>query len=379
MRSISLFNARFELKIFLLKQLLSYYRNPLTVLRKAKYFEQYRRSVHGDMPINKFKKVGDKKHWFLYAPGFPSQSFAKMIHFELNRLEKKDNHKNDLRFVFLAITNKCPLNCEHCFEGLNLNKPEVYNYNDLEQIVSGLIKKGVSQIHLSGGEPMLRVNDIVSLSKKYSSSIEFWVVTSGFNVTEMNAMRLKEAGVTGLVVSIDHFDAEVHDKFRRRSGSFEEAVNAIKNAKHNNLVTAISICATKSFISEHNLFEYAHMAFRMGVEFIQLLEPRQAGNYIDKDVMLHKSHIQTLEQFYFTIATDPTYQNYPIIVYPGYYQRKAGCFMAGQRSLYIDTKGDVMSCPFCHNKSGNVLTGNIDDCISKTKDIGCHDYSVSSL
>ena len=48
------------------------------------------------------------------------------------------------------------------------------------------------------------------------------------------------------------------------------------------------------------------------------------------------------------------YKKYPILLYHGYHQRRVGCF-AGSRSVYIDSAGDVHSCPFCHTKSFNII------------------------
>ncbi len=108
---------------------------------------------------------------------------------------------------------------------------------------------------------------------------------------------------------------------------------------------------------------YMEFAKALGVHFVQMLEPRSIGHYEGKDVLLQEKHIKTLEEFFKEINHSKKYKEYPILLYHGYHQRRIGCF-AGSRSVYIDSAGDVHSCPFCHTKSFNIIElirqGNMD-------------------
>jgi MoaA/NifB/PqqE/SkfB family radical SAM enzyme len=221
---------------------------------------------------------------------------------------------------------------------------------------------------------MLRVNDIIEILNSAKPGTEFWILTSGYNFTKENAEKLKKAGLTGVVISLDHFSPEMHNIFRGSAKSFDWAQLAVKNALASKLVTALSICVSKSFVSDSNLFEYAELAQKMGVSFIQILEPRSVGHYRGKDVKLKPEHEKILEDFYFRMNYDEKYRKYPIVVYHGFHQRKFGCFAAGNRNLYIDTDGDINACPFCHAKIGNAITGNIDHSIEKLQSAGCHEF-----
>ena len=132
---------------------------------------------------------------------------------------------------------------------------------------------------------------------------------------------------------------------------------------NNNLVIALTICATKAFITWDNLLQYAELAKHLKVPFIQLLEPKGVGHYEGKDIFLDDNQIKLLEQFFLTLNFDPAYKDYPIIIYHGYHQRRVGCLSGGNRNLYIDSEGYVNACPFCHTQNFNVkdaLTVNFD-------------------
>ncbi|MGB3155888.1 MAG: radical SAM protein [Chitinophagaceae bacterium] len=304
--------------------------------------------------LKKLYKINNKYYFNQYNPGWPSRLYDMLIKTELHRQADPVNVSEKLSFIFLAITRKCPMHCEHCFEWDNLNQKETFTKDDLMKVVNMYQQEGVIQIHFSGGEPMVRVKDLIELIRHASKKSECWVLTSGFNVTEENALKLKEAGCKGMAVSIDHYIPELHNMFRGDPMAFEQAIFAVAAAKNAGLVTSISVCATKHFIDGGHLMPYIDFAKELGVQFVQVLEPRSVGHYEGKNVMLEKRHIEILEETFKKINYSPVYNAYPTMLYHGYHQRRVGCF-SGSRSVYVDSAGDVHACPFCHTKSYNVL------------------------
>ncbi len=185
-----------------------------------------KKSVLGGIQT-KIIKVDGKYYHYLYAPGYPSRAFDDYIEGEFHRISPIKKKTNVLTFIFFAITNKCPLKCEHCLEWNNLNKSESFDLPELNAVISKFQKDGIAQFHLSGGEPMVRMKDLVQVIASGEKRSEFYVLTSGFNFTQANAKSLKQAGLTGVVISLDHFDPEMHNTFRGFSNSFYEVMNAI--------------------------------------------------------------------------------------------------------------------------------------------------------
>ena len=337
----------------LFKLAINVYGSFKTAVKALKLLKQFKVLTMG-RSYTKVIKVEQKYYFHLFAPGYPSKIFDEYILGELNRVVPISKKTDDLNYLYLAITKKCPLNCEHCFEWDNLNKKESLELIDLKAIVERFQREGISQFHLSGGEPMARIKDLNELILLANKVSEFYVLTSGFNFTASNAALLKQSGLTGVVISLDHFDAEKHDAFRGFQNSFDQVMQAIENAKNQKLVTALTLCATKEFISWENLIEYAMLAKKQGVVFVQLLEPKAVGHYKEKEVLLSIKDINLLDKFYETMNFDKNYEDFPIVIYPGYHQRKVGCMSGGNRTLYIDSEGYVNACPFCQTKNFNI-------------------------
>jgi MoaA/NifB/PqqE/SkfB family radical SAM enzyme len=328
-------------------------RNPKKIWKVYKHMLQLRSDIYGG-DLRKIYRIGNKYHFTMYTPGWPSKGYDTLIKNELRRHAFPLDGTEKMSFAFLAITRKCPMRCEHCFEWDNLNQKESFTRDELLTTIDMYMKEGVLQFHLSGGEPMVRFRDLVAIIEQTSRHSECWVLSSGFNVTPGNAQKLKAAGCRGMVISIDHYIPELHNMFRGNMSAFDAATNAVTNAKAAGLVTAISVCATKDFLEKNHITAYMDFARNLGVQFVQVLEPRSVGHYEGKDVTLKEIHIQFLEKIFKTYNHHPLYKTYPTMMYHGYHQRRVGCF-SGSRSVYIDSAGDVHACPFCHTKSFNVI------------------------
>jgi len=356
--------------------ILRHYRNPLKSLKILKELTRHRREFSGEK-IKKMVRVDGKYYWDLYVPGYKSKANDNYILGEANRILPVTEKTNRFINILFAITKRCHLKCEHCFEWDSLNDQETLTLPDINNIVAKFQEKGTAQIQITGGEPLLMVDEIVQILEAAKPATDFWIFTSGHHLTPENAMKLKNAGLTGVVVSLDHYDAAIHNQFRGSNRSFEWAQMAVKNAIEARLVTALSICLSRSFVTESNLMAFIELASKMGVSFIQILEPKAVGHFSGKDVLLKAEHEKILEDFYLKMTSDKKFRKYPILCYHGYYQRKVGCFGHGNRSLYIDTDGDLHGCPFCRTKMGNALSIDLDDKIEQLRKAGCHQYETA--
>lgn len=350
------------------------YNNPWNWFYVTKTLDKRRRQAIGQHRLHKLAHVDNRYYWGLYTPGWNGISFKRFIASEMNHIVPIKQKVNRFNSVYVAITKKCSLLCEHCYEWENLNKKDVLSANQLKSIIAKIQEKGVSQIHLSGGEPLLKVDLLVDILNSAKKETDFWVLTSGFKLTSDTAKKLKSAGLNGVMISLDHFDPEKHNHFRGFKDAFYWVENGVQNAIENQLVVALSLCATKEFTTPENLMSYSRLAKKMGVSFIQILEPRAVGHYNEKEVSLSTEQICHLENFYLKMNYKSKYKNFPLISYHGYHQRRLGCYAAGNRSFYVDTEGDINACPFCQKKTGNILHPNFEDSILKLQNSGCHQF-----
>jgi len=144
---------------------------------------------------------------------------------------------NDLT---LEITKKCPMSCVLCSSEGGEPYPKEFSLHELKSIVDQAKSLGVTQISLSGGEP-LTYPHILDICKYIANlGIEVFVYTSGNTINENNSissisvdyfLKLKSAGVKEIVFSIHGSNPQIHDKITRREGSFANLLESIKNSQ----------------------------------------------------------------------------------------------------------------------------------------------------
>lgn len=327
----------------------------------------YKRACH----LTKAVQVNSRVFLQVVFPHLFSAAATAVVINELNRNVPIPGHRPGLTKLLLAITKKCSLQCAHCFEWDALNGRESLTADDLLTIIRKFQVDGVATIELSGGEPLNRYDDLLRiLQESDTEQTDFWLVTSGYRLTPPRALALRQAGLTGAVISLDHWDAAAHDRFRGMAGSFDWARQAAQNAKTAGLAVCLALTAVRDFCRPEYLWQYAQLAREWGVHFIRIMEPKAVGHFAGQDVLLRPPEIAVLEAFVCQIQHDRAYRDFPVVEYYAPNQRQAGCSGAGKRFLYVDTDGDMHACPFCRYKCGSAIHGNIETGMARMAQAG---------
>lgn len=134
-----------------------------------------------------------------------------------------------LESPYIEITNKCNLNCRHCYNSSGTNKyVREISFDSLTRLFEEFSAFNVKSITLSGGEPLLHseFNRILELITNHKN-IKFVIIT---NATIMNKhlIRLcKTLENIHIQISLDGADEDSNAPIRGR-GSFQLSLNTIK-------------------------------------------------------------------------------------------------------------------------------------------------------
>jgi MoaA/NifB/PqqE/SkfB family radical SAM enzyme len=365
------FWAMRRIRWHLFRLILGQVRNPIKAIRAMRDLIQLRRRFLGDSALKKVAKVDGRYYYEYNTPGWPSSAYDEYHLAELNRIVPFRQKPYHFKNVIIAITKKCALRCEHCFEWEALNTKEKLTTPDLAAMVQQFQDQGVGQLQFSGGEPLLRLPALLSVLETARPGTDFWVITSGHLLTAEAATALKKAGLTGVTISLDHVDPERHNQFRGFTDAYDWVEKAAANAGNAGLVVGLSLCATRAFVTEENLWQYARLATQLGAAFIQILEPKPVGHYAGQAVGLPVAQQKILEDFYHKLNFNPAYSHLPLVVYYDYQRRRAGCAAAADRHVYVDTDGQLHACPFCQKPAGSALEKDITVTLSNLRQAGC--------
>lgn len=334
---------------------------PLFRLLPVRSGALYATKVVHDIGIRKVARSGDRYFSSLTAPHSPSPAFERMVAMGgLNVGAAGTPLKQQIDTVLLAITQRCDLRCQHCYERHNVGTGNDVSLPRLKEVMAQIQQHGVSSIVLTGGEPMNRFDELLELVRFADKSLsDIHVHTSGHGVTPERAAALKSAGLTAAAVGLDDVDPARHDQIRACKGSHEDAVRALRLFQQAGVFTYVNLCATPALVRSGDLFRYGAFVKDLGVGFIQLLEPRPCGGYLNApaDVLLTEHDRAELVDFFRQLNTRRRYREYPIVHYVAYAESPAqrGCMMGGLSHLHIDSRGNLTPCVFLPVTFGNIM------------------------
>jgi MoaA/NifB/PqqE/SkfB family radical SAM enzyme len=160
--------------------------------------------------------------------------------------------------VSYEVTLSCNCNCRHCDLG-GLKPSEQHIGAEDYAALTALYRPPLVQI--SGGEPLLRsdIVDIVRAVKNAHRPTYVIVVTNGVLLDRDIYLKLRDAGMDQLSVSLD-FPDERHDDFRRRPGLFrhlEKTLPELASLGHGDIImnTAITRANFRDLLAISELLE----------------------------------------------------------------------------------------------------------------------------
>lgn len=327
-----------------------------------------------DIGMRKLVQFGDRFFITLTLPHYPSPAFDRAVaRGALNVGAAGTPLKQQIDTVLLAITSACELHCRHCYERHNIGKPEALSLGRLKEIVADVQRHGVSCLVLTGGEPMNRFEDLLELVGSADKTMsDIHLHTSGHGVTAERARRLKDAGLTAAAVGLDDVDDRRHDELRGYRGAYVEAISALRIFRHAGIFTYVNVCATPAMIRSGDLWRYADLVRRLGVGFIQLLEPRPYGGYLhsEEESLLNEDDRRHLLQFFRTVNTHKNCRDYPLVHYVAHAESpgQRGCMMGGLSHMYIDSRGNVNPCVFLPVSFGNVIKEDFESAYARMRE-----------
>ncbi len=156
----------------------------------------------------------------------------------------KEKPKSKLSYAWLEITDRCNLNCIHCYG--EFGKPstkneELLTTSEWKKIIDKLIELKCKDIQFIGGEPIV-YNDFFELVEyahaKGMDRVD--IFTNATLIDENNILLLKKANCN-IRVSVYGHNSEIHDKITQHKGSFEKTKNALLLLSKYKIPTKIAV------------------------------------------------------------------------------------------------------------------------------------------
>lgn len=138
---------------------------------------------------------------------------------------------NERPFIAIwEVTQACDLACVHCRASAQPDRhPMELTTSEGKHLIDQIANLKVPVFVLTGGDPIKRPDLFELIGHARTRGVRVSLTPSATPLlTREMVVRLKEAGLARLAVSMDGACAETHDAFRGMLGSFAQTLDAVR-------------------------------------------------------------------------------------------------------------------------------------------------------
>jgi cyclic pyranopterin phosphate synthase len=200
----------------------------------------------------------------------------------------------------VSVTDRCNIRCFYCMPAENVQfKPrqELLTFEEIERVVRVAARLGVNKLRLTGGEPLVR-HDLPLLVSKLAGVpgiVDIALTTNGVLLADQ-AQALRQAGLKRLNISLDSLDPDTFFRISRRRG-LEQVLAGIAAAQRAGFdqikLNAVAIRG----LTEPDIVPLGTFARQHGLElrFIEFMPLDADGRWDNEQVLSGEQIRRTLE------------------------------------------------------------------------------------
>jgi pyrroloquinoline quinone biosynthesis protein E len=257
----------------------------------------------------------------------------------------------DRPFGLLAeLTYGCPLHCPYCSNPIDLaDYREELSTPEWQRVLAEARELGVLQLHLSGGEPLLRRDLPEIVHSATELGLYTNLITSSLGLTSRRAEQLRAAGLDHVQISVQADEPALSDRIAG-TPSFGRKLAAARLVKELGWPLTLNVV-----LHRHNIDRIARildLAEELEADRIELANTQYYGwALLNRDGLLpSRAQLDAAEAVVRAARQRLKGRMEVIYVLPDYYSRYPKPCMGGwgRLQLTVVPNGDVLPCPTAH-------------------------------
>ena len=304
--------------------------------------------------------IAEKGNWYQLAqkvweldPGVRKTFFTNFIvnaSLKGSALQKETEEKEDCNVpwaILLDPTSACNLHCTGCWAAEYGHKLNL-SLETIDDIVTQGKKLGTYMYIYTGGEPMVRKKDIITICERHPDC-EFLSFTNGTLIDEEFCQEMLRVKNFVPAISLEGF--ETANDGRRGPGVFDKVKHAMQLLKEHNLPFGISTCYTSMNYKDITSEEFYDMIIEAGALFIWFFHYMPVGNDAAPELMPNPEQRKAVyERIRAFRSSKPIFS----LDFQNDAEYIGGCIAGGRYYLHINAAGDVDPCVFIHYSNANI-------------------------
>lgn len=164
-------------------------------------------------------------------------------------MSKRKVSEDEIKTIYLFLTRKCNLGCQHCYiEGVGPKaKGHDFNLETIRGLIEQALPHGLRKVKVSGGEPMVHKEFMALMEYLGSCGLKELVLeTNGTLFDELTIERLARLPNLTIFLSLDHYDADAHDQFRGKAGAYAKTTAVLQDLGTTDIATVVTTTAYRN-------------------------------------------------------------------------------------------------------------------------------------
>ncbi len=283
--------------------------------------------------------------------GYRKKAFENMlVNFVAGKRLGQNSEKYDCNVpwaILMDPTSACNLRCTGCWaaeygRGLNLSLEE------MDDIIRQGKELGCYMYILSGGEPLVRKDDVLRLCEKHGDCT-FLAFTNGTLIDEAFADEVLRVKNFVPAISVEGYEEDTD--FRRGKGTYRAVMRAMDILREKKLPFGASLCYTRKNAERIGSDEYFDFLIGKGCIFAWIFTYIPVGADAVPDL------IATADQRAYMYRQIRRFRETKPIFTMDFWndgEYVNGCIAGGKSYLHISANGDIEPCAFIHYSDSNI-------------------------
>lgn len=195
--------------------------------------------------------------------------------------DRRGRPLHDLR---LSVIDACNFRCPYCMpadrvgDHHGLDARSRLTFEQIEVLVRGFVRVGVSKLRLTGGEPLLRkgLPDLIARLSRIDGLADLALTTNGALLARQ-AHALRHAGLGRLTVSLDALDPGLFHELSGRRGEISDVLSGLAAATAAGFGPIKLNCVVQRGVNENEVLPLVAFAREHG-HLMRFIEYMDVGN-----------------------------------------------------------------------------------------------------
>ena len=213
---------------------------------------------------------------------------------------------------------------------------------------------------LTGGEPLIRKDDIVSLAHKHQDCA-FVIYTNATLVDQKFCDDMNAVGNISLALSLE--GTEESNDWRRGDGAYRKTLDAMELLQKNKCLFGVSVCYTRKNLEYVTSDDFIDMILEKGAKYALCFNYMPVGHGADKELIPTPAQREFMYQWLRKMRNSKTGKPLFVMDFQNDAEYVGGCIAGGRNYFHINSAGDIEPCVFIHYSDTNIRTHTLKEAL----------------